>query len=382
MTPINENPVGRKLGWFLAAGLISIAGCASQSERVRKDDFNSFSSPIKKAIAVGLYAPSAHNTQAWKFKIINDYEMLLYIDEKKLLPFTDPPARQIHISSGCFLEAMSIGCTALGYSNEITLFPEGYSTKDIGKKPVALVKLFENKSISKSPLWDYIFLRRTSRVVYQGNLVAKEEFTNVLSDCTVKYSDIAFISDPTEIKKYSEIFKKSMEIEFNTIGPNEETRKMFRFNDKEAAEKRDGLTFDANGITGMGKFFAQTFTSDTKDSWNSKATISKGLENFNKGLDSARGFILLTTSSNDFKDQINAGRDFYQLALALTKNNFYVHPLNQANEEYSEMDEQRTKLDKLAGITGQKKIQMIGRIGRSDKPFESYRRHLEDFPME
>jgi hypothetical protein len=62
-----------------------------------------FEYPILKAISTGITAPNPHNVQPWKVKIINPTEMLLFVDEKRLLPVTDPPTRQIHIGQGTFL---------------------------------------------------------------------------------------------------------------------------------------------------------------------------------------------------------------------------------------------------------------------------------------
>lgn len=353
---------------------------SEDNKEMRKDDYNDFPTPILKAIAMGLNAPSAHNTQAWKFKIINDNEMILYVDETRLLPQTDPPARQIHISCGCFLEALAIGCSGIGHEAEISLLPEGnYSLVEIGKKPVALVKLAENKNIAKHPLFDFIFQRRTNRTVYEGNLISSNEFSQLSSESKTLYSKTIFINDPIEIEKYRSLFSKAMDKEFHTLATNEETRKMFRFNDKEASTKRDGLTFEANGLSGMGRFLARSFTKNTTESWNKKGTIEKGFAGFNKGLNSSKAFVLWTTPTNIILDQINVGRDFYQFSLALAKNGMYLHPLNQANQEYNEMTEIRNELDNVLGIKNQEKIQMIARIGRAEKPFESYRRHLDSF---
>jgi hypothetical protein len=149
----------------------------------RKDNYNAYSSPIEKALAIGLYAPSAHNTQSWKFKILNDNEALVYINENILPPFTDPPARQIHMSAGCFLEALSIGCTGIGYTAEITFFPEGkYSFSDIGKKTVARVKVVQTPDVKNSSMWDSIFERRVHRGVYTGAIISGEQFEEVLSN--------------------------------------------------------------------------------------------------------------------------------------------------------------------------------------------------------
>jgi hypothetical protein len=352
------------------------------NEDVRRDNYNAFPTPILKAIAIGLNAPSAHNTQAWKFKIINDTEMILYVDETRLLPQSDPPARQIHISCGCFLEALAIGCSGIGYEVIISLLPEGnYSPTEIGKKPVALVKLIENKSVTQNPLFDFIFERRMNRKVYKGDLISTEEFGKLNTDCKTAYSKTTFINESAEIEKYKNVFSRAMNIESHTLATNEETRRMFRFNKKEASSKRDGLTFEANNLSGFKLFLARTFTKNTTESWNKKRTIETGLENFNTTLNSAKAFVLWTTLGNTVLDQVNIGRDFYQFSLALTKNGMYMHPLNQANQEYNEMTETRNELNNLVGIKDEEKIQMIVRIGIGEKPFESYRRHLNTFLM-
>lgn len=353
---------------------------ATHSEK-RKDDFTTFDKPILKAIAMGLYAPSAHNTQAWKFKIVSDTQALFYVDKKRLLPETDPPARQIHISCGCFLEALSIGCSGINYLPNIQLFPEGeYSFHEIGIKPIASIDL-KKTATSKHPLWDSIFRRRMARTEYVGNLIKAEEHEIILKYTEIKYSNFKLVNDIESIKQYSKIFADAMKIEYDTITKNEETRRMFRFTDSEAETKRDGLTFDANGIVGFSKKLAQMFTKNTTESWNKTSTKNAGFKGFMKGLDSTKGFIFFTTDKNTFSSQVNVGRDFYQYCLALTKNGYYMHPLNQAIQEYTEMDILRGDLDKLYKVKSEEKIQMIARIGKSELPFESYRRHLDNFDV-
>jgi hypothetical protein len=345
----------------------------------RKDDYKLFPEPILQAIAIGLNAPNAHNTQAWKFKLINDKEALVYIDNAKLLPETDPPSRQIHISAGCLLEAINIGSTGIGYKAEITLFPNGnYSIEDIGNEPIANVKLFPSASIAKHIHWDFIFQRRTSRMVYNGEMITQQEFDTIEKATATENSKLLFINDPQTMELYTTLFSKAMKTEFDTLATNEETRKNFRFTDDEALKTRDGLTFDANGFKGMQKLMARTFTKNTLEGWNKPSIIEKGFSHFEKGLQSSKGFVLWITNQNDFKDHILVGRDFYRFSLALTANNLYLHPLNQAIQEYEEMNTIRQKLDDLATIQSGEKIQMIVRIGRSELPFESYRRHVKD----
>ena len=349
-------------------------------EGSKRDNYTSFSQPILKAIAMGLNAPSAHNTQPWKFKILSDTEALVYIDETKLLLESDSPTRQIHISGGCFLEALAIGCTGIGFEAIISLLPEtNYCISDIGKKPIATIKLTENKIQTKHPLWEYIFQRRMNRSVYKGEIISDMEFAKIMEATDIQYSKAIFINKSDDMAQYRSIFKEANQVESYKLATNEETRRMFRFSDKAAAIKRDGVTFRGNGIKGFKKFLAETFTKDTKEGWNSKLMIDKGLENFNKGLDSSKGFVMFITTENNFLSQIQHGRDMYRFCLALTKYGFFMHPLNQANEEYKEMETHKLALEKLVGVKGDEKIQIIARIGRGEEPYRSYRKHVNDF---
>jgi hypothetical protein len=79
-------------GWD--AGNSKLSPLDKNDERYKKrPDPNRFAQPVMKAIAVGINAPSPHNTQSWKFRIINDETMLFYVDRDMLLPATD---KKIH----------------------------------------------------------------------------------------------------------------------------------------------------------------------------------------------------------------------------------------------------------------------------------------------
>jgi hypothetical protein len=48
--------------------------------------------PIMQGVRYGIQAPNPHNTQAWKIRPVSPTQMLLYVDERRTLPVTDPPA--------------------------------------------------------------------------------------------------------------------------------------------------------------------------------------------------------------------------------------------------------------------------------------------------
>ena len=339
-----------------------------------------FDEPILRALAIGLNAPSPHNSQSWLFDIASHREAYLRVDASRLLPETDPPARQVHIGCGCFIEAFVLGASTLGWRAEVELFPEGTyeSPSGVGTLPVARLRLAGRHDAPPHPLAPLIFSRQTSRLVYSGGWVTQDVFARVLADAAIDRSHVRLITSQ-DLPPYLEVLDRAMTVEFNTLATNEETRRWFRFSSDEAARERDGLTFEANGITGLSATFARWFTDDTRASWNSNDTIEKGLASFREALHSARGLVLLSTDANAVNDQVEAGRDCYRLMLALARHGYFCHPVNQVVQEYAAMEGPRRAFEKLSAIRPPAKVQMILRIGRSAAPYVSYRRQLTSF---
>ncbi len=333
-------------------------------------------SPILRALNVGITAPNAHNTQAWKFIIHNDREMSLYVDEKRLLLATDPTTRQIHISQGTLLEHLAIGATRMGYRADIRLLPEGdYSMSETGKKPVARVKLIAARAMPTDPLYAQISRRATNRTAYQGPLVTAGEFAELKSAIGSAHGD--FIFHNRDMDRYLEQFRRAYAVETNTRERHEESRIWFRYNDKQIFSKRDGISLRGGGLSGVKLWFAEKFfVSEGAESWHSPSGRQTGIDIFNDALKTTKGLIFLKTPGNERKDWILAGRDYARLHLAVTAQGLVMHPLSQILQEYPEMNELRAGFRAATGLKGRENIQMITRLGRADYLFLSPRRPL------
>jgi len=368
-----------------AAGFISscssigaLVGFSSVDDKTKRPNPDKFKQPILKAIALGISAPSPHNTQSWKFNIISDTEMELYVDENILLPATDPPSRQIHMGTGCFIETLVLGAERIGYKSNVDYFPNGYeSEKDFGKKPVAKIKLLKSE-FSKNSLSDFIETRQTNRQPYTGKIITQAEFNSLRSLSGKSHSKLILINH--NIEEYFDLFFKAFEVESRTYRTNEETRNLFRFSEEQRAQKRDGISIPQMGYTGITRFFAErSLDNGNKEKWHRKESIDLSLESVKEGIESSKGFIVWYTESNTYLDWVKSGRDYVRFSLAMTKMDLYPHPYNQAIQEYDEMKSLRDQLNNKLSIKEPQKSQMIIRIGRCSKPYYSYRRYLNNF---
>ena len=198
-------------------------------------------SPIVRAIAWGIQSPNPHNTQAWKFYAVSETAALLYVDERRLLPVTDPPARQIHIGAGCCLETLAIGMTTEGYATDVDLLPDGpYGFEEIGTKPVARIELLPEQAIRRDELADAIGRRQTNRKPYTGPLLTDAEAHEIRSLIASETIQILTVNEPEAMRPLLDVFCRAWEIEVNTRRLYEETRIWFRFDEAQRRTRAMG----------------------------------------------------------------------------------------------------------------------------------------------
>jgi hypothetical protein len=341
----------------------------------RRPDPDQYQQPIVKALALGVNAPSPHNIQCWKFSIIDDHQADIYLDETKLLPHVDPTNRQVHIGLGCFGEMAKIGISRYGYQTAITCHSSAYDpVSDAGQKAVYRISLKPAEG-GPDPLEPYIFKRQTSRLKYSGDLIDASEFNRYLPEAGKLNTYIGF--DNAHLKELAQIFSDSFYIEAKKFDANEEVRQFFRFNDRDIEKYRNGISLPQMGYSGIIKFFAEKSLKDgDRDTWHSEKAIQQSLKGINSGLESARGYVYFNTATNTLMDWLDAGADYVRLGLALSKHDIYTHPYNQPTQEYEELKGQQEKLHALLGVSPPTKTQLIMRIGKSRKPYFSFREEL------
>ncbi len=338
-----------------------------------------FKEATLKGIAYGINAPNPHNTQAWKFQLISQNEMLFFIDKTRLLKATDPTTRQIHIGSGCFLECMKLGMQRSGYKTTIRYFPKGdYQQKDIGNKPIANIIFTEVVTQKINTLSDYIYLRKTSRLKYKG-FINNSEFKTILKKTANKFSEITLINQNPKLVQILPVLYKGMETETFTYNTHEESRKWFRQNDERIEQTRDGINLAGGGTTGLVKWFAERqLKTLNKKTWHDKSNNKLFLKKHKEKVLSSKGIVLFKTNNNNFIDWIQTGQDYFRFTLACTQKGFYLHPLSQILQEFNEMKSLREELEALIKVNAPEKIQMVLRIGKSNNPYYSFRRFTKN----
>lgn len=151
--------------------------------KINLEDFYKFSSwPERLRFLVGLavLAPSANNTQPWKFKI-QENRLELWPEWSRSFQAADANHRQVYLSLGCALENLLVAADFYGLRFELAILPRGESGP-------AAEMIFPGGEISPKRKDHHLIFaipeRRTNRHAYESKmpeqsfLIWLKSFTN------------------------------------------------------------------------------------------------------------------------------------------------------------------------------------------------------------
>ncbi len=331
-------------------------------------------------LSYAILAPNAHNIQPWWVKLTSPLEFELYIDQDRLLPETDPYARQIHISHGAFIELLDLAARYYGYLIDIHYFPQGMLDNTlVSDKPIAHIQIIKSKIAEPDHLFNSIFDRVSNKRKYDDKPISTDILTQLTLALYEDVSSLSFTNDPRLLKTISSITNSAMQIETEDHRRNDETLQMFRFNDAELEQYRDGLSIDQAGVSGIKKAIAETFFVTRHKAMNDKSAFSKEAINLTQmQADSAMAWAWLTTKNNTRQEQILIGRTYARVHLKATELGLAMQPLSQILQEYDDMSTLQKRFFKLLKIPKGHTVQMLFRLGYAPTVRHTVRRKLEN----
>jgi nitroreductase len=121
---------------------------------------------VRRIVAAAAAAPSIHNTQPWRFRVVADDLMELHSDPDRVLWVADARARALHLSCGAALFNLRLAIRATGAKPLVWPLP------DPAREPslIASVRLDEGRPPGRAEreLYESIWHRHTSRVPFSG----------------------------------------------------------------------------------------------------------------------------------------------------------------------------------------------------------------------
>ncbi len=355
---------------LLTGGSYIWAAPTAKDARASWQNAGNYPDPIRKALSYALLAPNPHNRQPWQVELLSTAEALLYCDDDRHLPVTDPFDRQITIGLGCFLELFDLAAQNNQYRADIDVFPEGAHPKRLDARPVARLKLTPSKQ-AYAPLFSQITKRRTDRKPYTSQRPPAQN----LADLQMAAGPLLASSrENTACEKLREICADAARIEFMTPRTHAESVGLMRVGRKAVRANPDGISIEGPLMEMLNLTGAM---SPKALSDHDQAAFKQGLKMYLAGIETANSFFWITTPGNSRYDQIATGRAYARANLKAAELGLAVHPLSQALQEYPEMAEQLAKVHRALNIQSPARLQMLARIGYGKARTQSPRWSLE-----
>jgi hypothetical protein len=382
---LNLLPTRRRLLQTTAAGigvLFLTDGCTRPSIALRPwegpppDERD----PLMVALAYALLAPSPHNAQSWRIELRRPREVSLYVDRERLLPASDPLARQVHLGQGTFLELLDLAAREQGFDPRIEYFPSGEYARDVvDDRPVATVRLVPDAAIAKDPLFGFIQQRCTNKLPYDGRPLEAGVAERLVAAGTGDGLRLTVIDDADQRARLAAIARAAMAVEVAGRDRDEELAHWFRFNDREVEQKRDGFGLGHSGRVGIAKWFAETFMISREDAKKPDGSFSRqSVTLLSDQARSAAAFGLLVSGRNTRRDQLLAGRRYARVQLTATSIGLRIHPLSQILQEYADMTALQKEFKRATAVADSETAQMFFRIGHAPATLHTPRRDLRD----
>ena len=331
-------------------------------------------------LSYAILAPNPHNKQPWIVDLTGPESFDLYVDRTRLLPETDPPFRQVHIGQGTFLENAGLAARKHGYRMDVAYFPKGlYANTAMEKKPVASVMLVKDPAVAVDPLFRQITKRQSNKRAYEDTPLSADQLDGLARSFDHPGISLNLTDEAGKRRKLAAILRSAMEIETSDKARDAETIAMFRFNDEERAQFRDGFGVAQAGMDGFEKIIAETFfLSREKTEADSSEFGAQAVQITTDQANSAAAFGWITTPANSRLDQVLTGRAYERVNLKATELDVAMHPMSQVLQEYADMSDLQREFLTYLGIPEGHTVQMLFRLGHADPVTHSARRHISD----
>jgi len=329
-------------------------------------------------LETAVHAPSPHNVQPWRIRILSETEADLFIDSARTLPKEDTTGSFIILTMGMFIEALRILAANKGRHLKHSTYhePSWYAREILNTRgqvflPFARLELTAT-TISDTGIEAAAFLkRRTSRISLKPDPIPGEKVQSLKSLAESWSQRFEVITEKDSIER---ILKKNTEAVFEDLNNHDyhdEIVEWFRFTDKKSKETRDGLDYRCMN-TSRTAFWLSARAPQLLQLPLTGALLAKVYRS-QLGMVPTIGML-----AGEFwapESAFATGSFLMQFWLATATHNLYIHP-------YGNLVTNKPAAAWLLKETGVPDIWLIFKIGYSDEPPKSYRRSVEEILLD
>jgi hypothetical protein len=347
----------------------------------------------KTLLETAIHAPSPHNVQPWRVRILSDDRADLLIEKRRTLPKEDPTGSFIILTMGLFIEALRILAAnrSCKLDHELYQAPSQFTPEHIAKAEGELLPfarltltrrqeqtaeageaqpgtLREEAGEPPAVPGDSLFLtRRTSRISLLPQPVPDEAFEalqNLARDWGHRYEEE---TDPETVERILERNTEAVFEDLNVPAYHDEIVEWFRFTDRASRRTRDGLDYRCMNTSRLSFWFAARFPKLMQ------LPLARPLlrKTYRRQLGVVPTIGMLAGPFWEPASAFETGRFLMHFWLELAKRDLYLHP-------YGNLVTNKPAAEWCRNTLGVPDIWLIFKIGYSKEPPKSYRRSVEE----
>jgi hypothetical protein len=364
----------------------------------------------KTLLETAIYAPSPHNVQPWRVRILSEDRADLLIEKHRTLPKEDPTGSFIILTMGLFIEALKILAANRSFKLHYELYqaPSLFTPEHIAKAEGELLpfarlslkrrqeqtsgagdertskvslgdeagtfgeKADETPAVPLNTLCDgyadSLFLtRRTSRISLLPQRLPDGD-VQALSNLARKWDQrYEQVSVPATVERILERNIDALFEDLNTPAYHDEIVEWFRFTDRASRRTRDGLDYRCMNASRLSFWLAARFPKLLQ------LPMIRPILNsiYRKQLGIVPTIGMLAGPFWEPASAFETGRFLMRFWLELVKRDLYIHP-------YGNLVTNKRAAEWCREATGVSDIWLIFKIGFSKEPPQSYRRRVEE----
>lgn len=322
---------------------------------------------------IAIHAPSPHNVQPWRVKIIDELKAELYIDSTRTLPKEDVTGSFIILAMGMFIEALQVLAERKGFRVDYELFhePDWYAPVIIKTKgdwliPFAKLALIETEPVENKYSEDLFLKRRTSRLHLQNEPLPDEAVDDLTNIAELGNQTLKMTTDNGQIERLMSLNTQALFEDLNAAEYHDEIVEWFRFSESESNERLDGLDYRCMNTPRL------TFWMSARMSWMMKTPVLSSIlaKIYRAQLGPIPTLGIISGGFWKPAEAIESGRFLMRFWLETARHNLYIHPFGNlvTNRKIN------AEVEKDVEMTN---IWLIFKIGFSDIPPKSHRLPLE-----
>jgi hypothetical protein len=319
----------------------------------------------REGAAYARWAPSPHNIQPWRLRVLSATTCELCYDPARLLPVTDPTSAFTIMGLAMFVEYLSIAVGTRGYAvhADYVHAPLDYTaTRPTRFATLTLVPSPNSETFERRLLLE----RQTSRLPYDGTAV-DEASMHALTQLSREYRHTLTWSSEAELVHWMlDLNRFTLFRDLDDDAGRTELRKWIRTTADEAAAKQDGLW--SHCLRFPGWLLKAFFDEHRKWGHGWRARMCGNM--LVRGMSGTRTVAWWSGPFAGPTDWINAGVLLGRSWLELTRRGVQMHPFGSVITN----PEAHAKLVTRVGApAADEQLWLLVRMGRSDVPPRSYR---------